>query len=176
MFLLLAMSWCTIESDPGVFSELVSSLGVKNVEVAEIYSLEQNEQVKEHSYGLIFLFKWREEADDRPIFDASDIPELFFAKQVVQNACATQAILGVLLNSEDVDLGPELNEFKSFGSLLDSETRGMMIGSSDHIRTIHNSFARPEPFISEEVKAMRDDKEDAYHFIAYVPFRGGVYE
>ena len=171
------MSWCTIESDPGVFTELVSMLGVKDVAVEEIYSLEQDEQQqREVSFGLIFLFKWREETDERIPIDPSDISELFFAKQVVQNACATQAILSVLMNAEGVNLGDELAEFKSFGSMLDGETRGMAIGSSDSIRVTHNSFSRPEPFISEEVKAQRGEKEDVYHFIAYVPFRGSVYE
>ncbi len=170
------MSWCTIESDPGVFSELIASLGVKDVAVEEIYSLEQEEQQREMSYGLIFLFKWREEVDTRQILDPYQVPDLFFARQVVQNACATQAILSVLLNAEGISLGEQLDEFKAFGSMLDSETRGEAIGSSDMIRVTHNSFSRPEPFISEEVKAQRGDKEDAYHFIAYVPFRGSVYE
>jgi ubiquitin carboxyl-terminal hydrolase L5 len=170
------MSWCTIESDPGVFSELISTLGVKDVAVEEIYSLEQEEQQRELSYGLVFLFKWREEIDIRQQIDPMDISDLFFAKQVVQNACATQAILSVLLNAEGVELGSELNEMKSFGAMLDAETRGMVIGQSDVIRVTHNSFARPEPFVSEETKALNAEKEDAYHFIAYVPFRGSVYE
>lgn len=170
------MSWCTIESDPGVFTEMINNFGVKGISVEEIYSLEEGEQEKEQSYGLIFLFKWRQERDDRPCLDPNDVPELFFAKQTVNNACATQAILSVLLNSQDIDIGDELREFKSFALDLDSESRGMAIGSSDRIRITHNSFARNEPFMTEESKLSFGEKEDVYHFVAYLPFQGKVYE
>lgn len=172
------MSWCTIESDPGVFTELIANLGVNDVDVEEIYSLDESMMMDETpipSYGLIFLFKWRQEVDDREVLDPTDMPELFFSRQIVNNACATQALLSVLLNAEETDLGSEMSDFKSFVTGLDSESRGIAIGNSDHIRVVHNSFARPEPFMSEESKSSTGT-EDVYHFIAYVPFRGGVYE
>ena len=38
-------------------------------------------------HGLVFLFKWRQEKDDRPI--ATDYQDhLFFAQQMISNACA----------------------------------------------------------------------------------------
>jgi ubiquitin carboxyl-terminal hydrolase L5 len=87
------------QSDPGVFTELLNDIGVEDTEVSEIYSLDENEQQTDGaSYGLIFLFKWRQETDEREVIDPLHIPSLFFARQVVTNACATQAILSVILN------------------------------------------------------------------------------
>jgi ubiquitin carboxyl-terminal hydrolase L5 len=171
------MSWCTIESDPGVFNEMISSLGVKDVSVEEVYTLDDPSLLQDEAHGLIFLFKCQEESDPRPTIDASTVGDLFFARQTVQNACATQAILSVLLNSNSLELGNDLDEFKSFVLALDPESRGMAIGESDKIRTVHNSFARSEPFFIEESNRTRKGaKEDAFHFVAYVPFEGKVYE
>lgn len=176
------MEWTTIESDPGVFSELIENIGVKNTGVEEIWSLDMvDDKLKEATYGLIYLFKWRADTEERTIVDC---PEgLFFAKQVVQNACATQAILSILMNSEDIarkgELGEALSDFKAFSTEgLDSESLGLAIGSHDLIRNAHNAFARPDPFVMdpEEKKNLLDKGGDAYHFVAYVPFQGMVYE
>lgn len=158
------MSWCTIESDPGVFSELIKLFGVQDVSVEEIYSLDADEQsAADASYGLILLFKYRQEVDPRPTVDPNTLPHVFFSKQVVQNACATQALLSILMNAEGIKLGDFLTNFKEFAMQVDYESKGLVIGESDNIRTAHNSFARPDPFVQEE-----DTKKNKYATVSYI--------
>ena len=55
-------------------------------------------EVKPDIYGFIFLFKWTRNLEKRESLTEYD-KDLFFARQVVNNACATQAILSVILNA-----------------------------------------------------------------------------
>lgn len=147
------------------------------MQVEELYTLDEH-QFADLSpvYGLVFLFKYEskhaEDAED-PVY-ASEEEGIFFAKQVISNACATQAILSILLNAQDLELGETLSEFKAFTSDFPSDLKGLAISNSDKIRLAHNSFARAESFVVESRKATEDD--DVYHFVAYVPVNGKVYE
>ena len=61
--------------------------------------------------------------------NSQDNPELFFARQVINNACGTQALLSVLLNITDerVKLGETLQNFTEFTQCLDAEMTGTLM-------------------------------------------------
>ncbi|XP_039489026.1 ubiquitin carboxyl-terminal hydrolase isozyme L5 [Drosophila teissieri] len=171
-----AGNWCLIESDPGVFTELIREFGCDGAQVEEIWSLD-SESFKnlEPIHGLIFLFKWVQEDEPagKVVLDRENI---FFAKQVINNACATQAILSLLMNleHEDIKLGETLTNFKEFCQCFDPYNKGLTLSNASQIRTVHNSFARQTLFELDMKNQNKD--EDVYHFVGYMPIGGRLYE
>lgn len=185
----MSSDWCTIESDPGVFTELLETVGVKGVELDELWTLDDDslDQLSSQIFGLVFLFKWEPGQDTSlgsrtPLSVEETPPDLFFAKQVITNACATQAILSIILNAQGdgVDLGSTLGEFKSFTASFPPDLKGEAIGASAELQQAHNAFARKEDaFLSmgRRVPASSSSgQEDIFHFVAYIPFGDKVYE
>ncbi|KAL2038564.1 hypothetical protein N7G274_008612 [Stereocaulon virgatum] len=178
----MSAGWNTIESDAGVFTYLLTNLGVRDVQFEELISLDADLLRQQAPiYGVIFLFKYPtgEKLSSTPkdgTFDFEAAENLFFASQTIQNACGTQALLSVLLNKDgEVDIGNNLREFKEFTGAFPSELRGEALSNSELIRDVHNSFARSSPFISEESRSATTD-DDIYHFIAYTSLHNTLYE
>ncbi|GAA6031537.1 hypothetical protein JCM8097_006507 [Rhodosporidiobolus ruineniae] len=173
--------WSLTESDPGVFTGLLHELGVRGLEVEELWGLDDSllDDLRP-IHAFIFLFKWVVGHGDPAKMDGKlEEPEgpHYFAHQVINNACASIALLNAVLNIQDpnVQLGEELSNLQAFSDGLDAETRGWTISNSEKIREVHNSFARSDPFHLEEHRPDAES-EDAYHFIAYLPIGGKVYE
>ncbi|KAK4453139.1 ubiquitin carboxyl-terminal hydrolase [Podospora aff. communis PSN243] len=184
--------WTWKPAAPGVFTYLLDNLGVKDVQFEELLSLDPDALAQLHPvYGVIFLFKFPTDkpyhAGDKPLdgtFDNEASENLFFAAQTIQNACGTQALLSVLLNKTDpsvtseaahVDIGPSLRDFREFTMVLPPEFRGEALSNSELIRDVHNSFAKSSPFV-DETQRTSDESDDAFHFIAYTPINGTLYE
>jgi ubiquitin carboxyl-terminal hydrolase L5 len=170
---------------------LLDNLGVKNVQFEELISLDADSLASLHPvYGVIFLFKFPTDqpyrAGDKPLdgkFDYEASENIFFAAQTIQNACGTQALLSVLLNKTQgtdadltVDIGGSLQEFRDFTMMLPPDIRGEALSNMELIRDVHNSFARSSPFADETQRHPDDPTEDAFHFIAYTPVNGTLYE
>ncbi|KAJ2358488.1 ubiquitin carboxyl-terminal hydrolase [Coemansia erecta] len=172
-------NWCLIESDPGVFTELIQNMGVSDVQVEELYSLDPDTlRALAPVHGLIFLFKWQGagSSEAQAAEPGAGSENVYFAQQIIQNACATQAILSILLNrSEELELGETLSAFRSFSVDLPPDMRGLALTNCDQIRDVHNSFVRTESFLSDEKRVATED-DDVFHFISYVPVGGRLYE
>lgn len=181
----LADSWLLLSQ--GVFTYLLDSLGVKDVQFEELLTLEPEALAQLHPvYGVIFLFKYPTNgpyaSTDKPLdgaFDHDAAQDLFFAAQTIQNACGTQALLSVLLNKDkagEIDIGTHLRDFKDFTMVLPPEFRGEALSNSELIRDVHNSFAKSSPFADETQRQSTGESEDVFHFIAYTHVNGTLYE
>lgn len=92
-------------------------------------------------YGLIFLFKWQPEEDDRPTVPLNEYQgKVFFAKQVITNACATQALLSILLNRNDIELGKELSDLRTFAVDFPPDLKGKHVISESTVNCAATAF------------------------------------
>jgi ubiquitin carboxyl-terminal hydrolase L5 len=107
-------------------------------------------------YGLIFLYQYNDNEEEE---DQIKCPNhVWFANQVgthllfraylltkrktIHNACATIALMNIVMNVKEIDLGDALTSFKTATKKLKPPYRGQRLGKDDFIRRIHNSFAR----------------------------------
>lgn len=169
--------WNTIDLDAGVFTELVEKLGVTGVELNDVYLIDSDSLHQlDPLYGVIFLFKWQRQADNIGEYDKDYAKKgIFFAQQTIQDACATLAVINCVMNRPELELGEELGNFKLFTTGFDLEMVGDTIGNSELIRTIHNSFSAPNSLLVDETRPQLGDG-DLFHFVAYTPINGYIYE
>ncbi|KAG6006082.1 hypothetical protein E4U21_007379 [Claviceps maximensis] len=126
------------------------------------------------------------------------------SEPTTNNACATVALLNIIMNAPDIELGQQLADFKEATKDLDTFLRGHSISCNSFIRSIHNSFTRRMDHLNADLclendytdassrvtkkkpaagkvrqrgaKRKRASLEYGYHFIAYVPCEGLVWE
>ncbi|KAI0812270.1 ubiquitin carboxyl-terminal hydrolase [Irpex lacteus] len=167
--------WQLTESDPGVFSELLKRLGTPLV-VDDLYSLDAA-SLAEHQpiQAFIFLFQWVPTHRETISGEYDHEFPGFFAHQVVNNACATLAVMNAIGNIPDLPKAPELADLINFSTGMDPQSRGLVVTSSDWLREAHNALSPPSS-ISLEDPSLQKTSDEAYHFIVYMPFMGSVYE
>lgn len=172
-----------------IFNQLLREIGVSDAAVEEVYALD-DASLRSFSpaHGLIFLFRWKPSPNDDD--EEPTCPEnIWFANQVIDNACASLALLNIVLNSS-ATLSKELQDFKEYSTDLTPPLKGLAVANYEHVRNIHNSFARKaemvdcDIYLAEQMvkKGKRvnngGDAEDdeVFHFIAYVHVGDALYE
>lgn len=152
-------AWVEIESDPvssmnsacliavseitdapqAFFNGLLRDLGAQDIKVTELFSVDEVDFLPQPLLGFVLLCKYVGEDDE----DTEEAPSsLWFANQTMANGCATVALLNILMNSPEVQLGEKLSEFKRTTRDLPSFQRGYRLESDANMRTIHNAYAR----------------------------------
>ncbi|CAF9920337.1 MAG: hypothetical protein HETSPECPRED_004243 [Heterodermia speciosa] len=170
---------------------MLREFGVEGVKVQEIVSLDEEllTCLPRPIYGLVFLFKWREEDPDK--LEQSCPEEVWFANQTVSNACASVAMLNIVNNIPTIELGEHLQQFKEFTKELSPALRGDAISNFTFVKEVHNSFARKMDMLNADLhmktevtarkqskrpKSGNDDEDTGFHFIAYVPIDDNVWK
>ncbi|KAH8706793.1 hypothetical protein BGZ61DRAFT_350599 [Ilyonectria robusta] len=195
--------WIELESEPAFFNIILRDLGVKHVKAQEIFTIDQDslDILPKPVLGLIFLFQYVPGHDD--VDQDEDTSDVWFANQTTDNACATIALLNIIMNADGIDLGQNLRDFKESTKHLSTPLRGHQLSRNTFIRTIHNSFTRRMDHLNADLcleneaseasskkvkkraapkkgrKTTRKKKvkpEYGFHFIAYVPAGGYVWE
>ncbi|ODO03153.1 hypothetical protein I350_05998 [Cryptococcus amylolentus CBS 6273] len=171
--------WSLTESDPQVFSQLLNDLGVKGLQVDDLYSLDtETLATLKPIHALIFLFKYvsseEEKGGETQGVEVDPLSSgVWFANQVINNSCGTLAALNAVSTLKCYTSTQAPN--KPSLTLYDCSL-GHIVSSSDQIREVHNSFSKSSPFSMDPSAFPEREKEDAYHFVAYLPVNGILYE
>jgi ubiquitin carboxyl-terminal hydrolase L5 len=62
--------------------------------------------------------------------------------KTINNACASVALLNIVNNVPEIELGENLRAFKDFTASFSPALRGDAVGNFEFVKDIHNSFAR----------------------------------
>ncbi|KAF2433821.1 ubiquitin carboxyl-terminal hydrolase, partial [Tothia fuscella] len=184
--------WVDIESNPSIFNVMLREFGVAGVKVQEIYSLDEDilATLPLPIYGIIFLFQYQ--IVDEGTQNAPCPSKVWFANQLRgTNACGTIALVNIVNNIPEVDLGEQLKHFKDDTMDLDPMERGRRLDKFDHLKAIHNSFARKIDILQLDLGLWQDreaakkptesvkdvyDNDSAYHYVAYMPIDGTIWK
>ncbi|KAF8887016.1 hypothetical protein CPB84DRAFT_1528446 [Gymnopilus junonius] len=138
-----SLAYSFTEHHPGVFTSLTRNLGIDGLELVELYDIEPWAVDHLRPHGLIFCFMWRKDSHRPADFQDPSAERVWFANQLSDDACATHAILNVVLNCPGVDVGEELRRFREDTKEMSPVMRGLAVTNSPTIRAAHNALARP---------------------------------
>lgn len=116
----------------------------------------------------------------------------------MRNACGSIALLNLVMNIPNVELGKHINRFRNSTKDMSPNQRGKAVAEFAFVRQAHNSWARKSDMMNEDKllrenvlkknqykkrgttarpsrKKKKDEYENAYHYIAYMPANGEIW-
>ncbi|CAO3694593.1 unnamed protein product [Umbelopsis ramanniana] len=169
--------WLEPDISPGTLTELCKKLGAKGVQVEELMSADtETLDFISPVFGFTFLVHYtpnKYHKDDMVVVGG----DIYFANQLVNNACSTQAILSILLNCDDVlDIGDDLRSFRESTKDYNPLLKGSAVRDDSNIRSAHNSLAKHQEAVDEAAKSSDTDEDAMFHYVSYVPVSGYIWE
>ncbi|KAF2099999.1 cysteine proteinase [Rhizodiscina lignyota] len=191
--------WCEIESEPAFFNSILNKWGVKGTRVQEVLCLDDEtlNGLPKPIHGIIFLFRFCDLDEEQEEQEVSN--QVWFANQRVQNACASVALLNLVMNIPNVELGKHISRFKDSTKDMSPTERGRAVAEFAFVRQAHNSWARKSDMLYQDLafknefdKAKRyrnrgtkarnnkkkkpeEDDTNGFHFIAFMPASGEIW-
>lgn len=159
--------WYKIENNPVILTELIKNMGVEGIQFEEILSYDSLENTNIPIYGLIFVGKYIKNASYIPNILTHWDKDLFFSRQITENASLTQSIIGVLINNEDkINIGQNMKELKIKVKEQDPITKGLTIINTEILKKENNKYKNNNI----------NDNDDIYHIVSFVHFKNSIYE
>ncbi|QDS71506.1 hypothetical protein FKW77_004791 [Venturia effusa] len=149
--------WLEMESSPETLTVMMQEWGVGGMKAIDVWSLEPEHLVvlPQPVHGLIFCYPyrdgdWSEQMDPCP-------DHVWFANQVDgTNACGTVALMNIINNVSNAQLGPALRSFRSETQAMSAVERGDYLNNFRPIKAVHNSFIHITEMMEDDLAAEKD--------------------
>jgi len=178
------MAWLPLESNPEVMNKFLQKLGVSDEwNVVDVYGLdiESLAWVPRPVASVILLFpyndKYNKYSDDQcsAIKEKGQVllPELYYLKQIVSNACGTVALIHSVANNMDqisIAEGPFKKLLDDSRGLNPDERGELLQKSAQDIINAHRELAL------EGQTEVNPNEQVNYHFVAFVHKGGFLFE
>lgn len=180
-------NWLPIESNPDVMNDYAQKLGwpIESYRFHDILALEDwaLAMVPQPVLAVMMLFPIKEASEKHKTEEHESIvangqvvsPSVYFAKQVVANACGTIGLLHACINASGTTGGPValdpacwLSRFYSRTMSLDSDGRAEQLGEDKELEGAHTEQ------VAAGQSAVVDDTWN--HFVCFVQKEGCLYE
>ncbi|KAK9891388.1 hypothetical protein WA026_014629 [Henosepilachna vigintioctopunctata] len=183
------MALFPLESNPEVMTKFLHKLGVSDKwNLVDVFSLESDalDWIPRPAVAFILLFPCSDKFYEHAEQQKSDIekheqiivPDLYYMKQYVSNACGTIALIhAVANNAERIDLQDGIfKQILNDSKELSPEERGKLLLELPKNPHVMEMITAHQELALEGQTELNPDEKVNHHFVAFVEKDGYLYE